>query len=728
MTRILIHVPYGNLPALAEKFRRFGEELTKFSNVPNPWVANLQRITRAALDAMWTDDGPCPNDNAPRWWQLWVRRSPETNWDSFEYFADKANLRMKPGKLKLPEHFVVVVQARRSQLESSLDLLNTLSEVRAAPLCHYEFSGLSPEEQHEWIGDALGRIQPPGENAPAVCLLDTGINRGHRLLEPVLLRSDNHTIFGDNDPSDSDPGSGHGTMMAGLAAYSDIRDIMHSAEPWIQGHRLEGVKMFDWRLPHEPENYGAVTIQAVTTPEGIAPNRRRVFSMPITATGDINGKPSAWSAAVDSLAFGAEEEGEPKRLILISAGNVDPTALGTAYVYPNENLRSPIEDPAQAWNAITVGAISHRDRVFETDPESLTLVPIAQAGTLSPYSRTSIAWDAHWPIKPEIVMEGGNAGFHPLNGPERRHSLELLSTSKNFSSRPIAAVQATSAATALAARMAAEIRSSYPELWPETVRGLLVHSARWNDRMLNGLDPHRPGSRSSVEQLLRTYGFGEPDGTRARASFQNQVTLFREDAFTPYRGSAGGASINDCHVHQLRLPTNLLQSLGATTCKMRVTLSYFTAPNPSASNRIPGSRYRYGGCLLRFRVRHKDEADTDFMSLVAREANEDEATQQTASSIHDPAWALGPSLRSKGGSIIHDVWQGNAADLAAMDHIAIFPVKGWWASRSFQPDSPWYRCHRRPMRYSLIVSLETMADVPLYNEISNLISVPLDAS
>jgi hypothetical protein len=85
-------------------------------------------------------------------------------------------------------------------------------------------------------------------------------------------------------------------------------------------------------------------------------------------------------------------------------------------------------------------------------------------------------------------------------------------------------------------------------------------------------------------------------------------------------------------------------------------------------------------------------------------------------------------LRSKGGSIIHDVWQGNAADLAAMDHIAIFPVKGWWASRSFQPDSPWYRCHRRPMRYSLIVSLETMADVPLYNEISNLISVPLDAS
>jgi hypothetical protein len=38
---------------------------------------------------------------------------------------------------------------------------------------------------------------------------------------------------------------------------------------------------------------------------------------------------------------------------------------------------------------------------------------------------------------------------------------------------------ATSAATAQVARIAAAISADYPELWPETVRALVVHSAEW---------------------------------------------------------------------------------------------------------------------------------------------------------------------------------------------------------------------------------------------------------
>jgi hypothetical protein len=62
-----------------------------------------------------------------------------------------------------------------------------------------------------------------------------------------------------------------------------------------------------------------------------------------------------------------------------------------------------------------------------------------------------------------------------------------------------------------------------------------------------------------------------------------------------------------------------------------------------------------------------------------------------------------------------------------MDSIAVFPVKGWWASRSMPAESPWHRCHKRKIRYGLVVSVETEADIPLYNEINNLISITLDA-
>lgn len=67
LTRVLVHVPYGQLPALAEKFRRFGEETTNKGNTPNPWVANLQRVGRAAITSLWSEHEPIPEGNEPQW-------------------------------------------------------------------------------------------------------------------------------------------------------------------------------------------------------------------------------------------------------------------------------------------------------------------------------------------------------------------------------------------------------------------------------------------------------------------------------------------------------------------------------------------------------------------------------------------------------------------------------------------------------------------------------------
>lgn len=65
-------------------------------------------------------------------------------------------------------------------------------------------------------------------------------------------------------------------------------------------------------------------------------------------------------------------------------------------------------------------------------------------------------------------------------------ALQLLSASKDFTTgNPLTSFGDTSAATALASRLAARVWSKYPNLRAETVRALLVHSAEWTPAMIS---------------------------------------------------------------------------------------------------------------------------------------------------------------------------------------------------------------------------------------------------
>ena len=58
-------------------------------------------------------------------------------------------------------------------------------------------------------------------------------------------------------------------------------------------------------------------------------------------------------------------------------------------------------------------------------------------------------------------------------------SLSLLTTNKDFVTDPLTPFCGTSPATAQAAGMAAALMAAFPDYWPETIRALMVHSARW---------------------------------------------------------------------------------------------------------------------------------------------------------------------------------------------------------------------------------------------------------
>src|SRR3546814_13174371 len=79
-------------------------------------------------------------------------------------------------------------------------------------------------------------------------------------------------------------------------------------------------------------------------------------------------------------------------------------------------------------------------------------------------------------------------------------SLSLLTTSRDPIVQPLALSWATSAATAQLSGLAAEVLADDPELWPETVRALLTHSARWTPAMEEAL----LGTGQKTERLLRS--------------------------------------------------------------------------------------------------------------------------------------------------------------------------------------------------------------------------------
>ena len=386
----------------------------------------------------------------------------------------------------------------------------------------------------------MGRAQFADEESesPYVCLLDTGVNRGHRLLAPALALGDLHSVKRAWGVADID---GHGTEMAGLALWGNLTDVLAGSHPVEIGHRLESVKLIPTSGAggSDSHHHGYWTEQAIVRPEITAPFRKRVFGMAVTSKDNRDrGQPTAWSAAVDSLATSSSDHGDRRRLIVVSAGN---TAQQLWTHYPISNDSDGVHDPAQAWNSLTVGAFTELDTI--TGDDSSGAVPVAPAGGLSPFSTTSLTWQPEWPLKPDVVFEGGNAAKDSL-GAWTADCLSLLTTNYRPANRVFTTTCATSAATALASRFAAQLMEQYPELWPEAVRALTVHSAEWTETMkrayLPGL-PERPKKRQ-LELLLRRCGFGVPDLDRALWSVSNSLTMGSTTEFVSVQEGARQAA------------------------------------------------------------------------------------------------------------------------------------------------------------------------------------------
>ena len=475
-TYATVLVPEGKLSHFVKQIEKYQTEETVKGNPRYQRLVNsISDIHRAAIDALWTDDrSEFPGNQASIWWEVWLRvgRDREATLNTFKHYATHLGLRVGSEYISFPDRTIALVYANKEQMSKSVDLLNCIAELRKAKETAVPFVQMPPAEQFEWVKETLSRLSAPDNTYSSVCILDTGINNKHPLISPALNSADMHSY----DPSwNVNDHKGHGTEMAGLALYGDLTPVLLSRDSFVIPHVLESVKILPPMEQNDPKLYGHITAESIARTEISAPQRKRCVCLAITTTDFRDrGKPSSWSAAIDSLCSGADDG--QQRLIVISGGNTNPALRAN---FPNSNLTDEIHDPGQAWNALTVGAYTEKVNVDQTQYPGWSI--ISPAGDLSPSSCTSMTWDRQWPSKPDIVLEGGNMVVNHVSQVDNADSLQLLTTYFQPLLKMFVTSGETSAAAALASRMAAILHVVYPDLWPETTRALLVHSAELRD-------------------------------------------------------------------------------------------------------------------------------------------------------------------------------------------------------------------------------------------------------
>lgn len=668
-------------------------------------VEPIEHIREARLRTFWRDDEEAlPTDpQAELWWALWC-------------FADRVDrvlaaaetLGLQVGGvdtfLRFPETVVVPAFGRVSSIELLLFATGGVAELRRASDNPSVFTQDLKDDVPAFIGELAERITWPGGDAPAVCLLDTGVSRAHPLIEPALAVDDLLSVDPAWGGDDHEAGPGHGTGMAGLALHGDLVAPLADQAERVLAHRVESVKILppNGFPPNDPHSYGPITQSAVALAEVQNPDRPRVFCMAVTNENRSGAEASAWSAAIDQAAAGAElddpDNPSPKRLIVLAAGNV-PDSANAADIADADAF--PAQDPSQAWNALSIGGYTLKTDIAEAGYQDWTTS--AAIGEPSPYSRTSKLWhSSKSPFKPDLVFEAGNRAVSPsgIEAIAGLDSISLLTTSRQVDTNPLTAFWATSAATAQAARMAVQIGTAYPTYWPETVRALMVHSARWTPAMLDALDGC--AGKKDKTDCVRRFGYGVPDLSRAAASAIDDLALVAQNTIQPFRKESS-VRFNEAHVYELPWPREMLEELDNTLVRLKVTLSYFVEPNPSFASAIDPARYQSFG--LRFDLKRSRETITNFHRRNNAEMTGDGVK---AVSYADDGWLFGPKSISA-GSLHMDIWEGAAVELAARNMLYVRPISGWWRERDA------LRRYDSKARYALVVSIETPdTEVDLY--------------
>ena len=370
--------------------------------------------------------------------------------------------------------------------------------------------------------------RPPPEDAPLIGIIDSGVN-DHPLLDDVLIES--LAIPASLGTADE---HGHGTKVAGIAAYGDIRERI-SANAFDAPVRLISARVvnsagrFDDTLKVPEQMRAAVT--------AIADKGCRVINMSLgdkDLTPYAGGRASSWASELDTLAR------ERDVVIIASAGNAaaglkapwgpKDDAILTAYPHYITTPENRLIDPAIAANVITVGALAHANGLYGDARDGPQMQHVADQNDPSPATRSGPGIGGS--IKPEFCDYGGTILFdghaNRLVDGSRSASAGMLTLNPDYRQSLFTGATGTSYAAPRVAYKAAILAARYPAASANLFRALLGISAEIPQQAISRLEPALAEGDAPTTKIRQCLGYGVPDVARALASADERALFYAD--------------------------------------------------------------------------------------------------------------------------------------------------------------------------------------------------------
>ena len=146
---------------------------------------SIALIVEAGLRQLWrSPQEQYPEGGGQTVWEVWLDPAQV---EAFAASAVALGITVHADRLEFPEDVVVLVTSTPDILAQAVRRLAGIRALAAPSTTPEFFDGLAVEEQVNWVNDLLGRTTYPNTADPNyVTLLDTGVNRGHPLIQPAL--------------------------------------------------------------------------------------------------------------------------------------------------------------------------------------------------------------------------------------------------------------------------------------------------------------------------------------------------------------------------------------------------------------------------------------------------------------------------------------------------------------------------------------------------------------
>lgn len=525
----------------------------------------------------------------------------------------------------------------------------------------------------------LPPVSAVADDAPVVGVIDSGVN-DHPLIADILVGA-----IGVPDTLGTADDWGHGTRVAGIATFGDLRAQL-GARTLERGARLCSAKVVDERGAFPDRRLTPRQMREAITRLN-AEFDCRIF---VIALGDSRriydgGKVGPWAATLDELVR------ELNVVIIVSAGNRAPRSGNrieqavTGYPGYLTEPANRLCEPAGAMNVVTVGSLAHGDGIGPRVAENVGVRPITAANEPSPFSRAGPG--LRGAIKPDVVDIGGTLIYDPvvmaLRGGEQLAEAGVLSLHHRPADRLFAAGSGTSYSAPVVAFKAAQILGRFPDASANLIRALLAGSTTVPEEARTKLQLLGPDTERAI------CGHGVVDMERAAFSDDARVVLYAEDSL----------AVDHFAVYQIPIPEPFQTERGRRT--IRVSLAY----DPPVRH----TRRDYAGVTMGFRLIRGCAPDLIFEHFRRRTAEEGRFPEMAAR--HNCGLEPGPTLREKSSlQTATATFQRDVSAYGDTYHLVVRCAGGWAEEVVDQP-------------FAVVVEIAHEAEVRLYERLRQRVRV-----